>query len=210
MPQRGLFLSLDGVDGAGKSTQCRLLAEWLRAQGWTVTTCRDPGGTAAGERIRSILLDRDSRLNVLTETLLYMASRSELLDQVIRPALEQGQLVLSDRYLLSTVVYQGHAGALPPEEIWRLGTFAAGGLLPDLTLILDLPLSLTLQRRKGPADRMEAKGEVFLEKVRQGFLAEARLHPERMRVVDATPDVATVQQALQREVSRVLVNHPRP
>lgn len=210
MARRGIFLSLDGVDGAGKSTQCRLLADWLRGQGYSVTTSRDPGGTVAGERIRGILLDRDSKLNVLTETLLYMASRSELLDQIIRPALDQGHVVVSDRYLLSTVVYQGHAGALSPDEIWKLGTFATGGLFPDLTLVLDLPLSETLKRRKGPADRMEAKGEAFLEKVRQGFLAEAQRHPKHMRVIDALPGVDEVQLSIQREVSRVLANHPRP
>jgi dTMP kinase len=210
MTQRGLFLSLDGVDGAGKSTQCRLLADWLRTQGGKVTTCRDPGGTGVGDMIRAILLDRRNHLNVLTETLLYMASRSELLEQIIRPALEQGEMVLSDRFLLSTVVYQGHAGHLLPEEIWRLGTFATGGLLPDLTLILDLPVGVTLSRKTGPADRMEAKGQEFLEKVRQGFLTEANKHPERMRVIDATGSVEEVQRALQREVSHVLANHPRP
>ena len=209
MAHRGLFLCVEGVDGAGKSTQCLLLAEWLRAQGYTVTPCRDPGGTSTGERIRALLLDRDSRVNVLTETLLYMASRSELLDQVIRPALELGHIVLSDRFLLSPVVYLGYAGALPPDEIWRLGIFATGGLLPDLTLLLDLPLSLSLQRRKGPADRMEAKGEAFLEKVRQGFLTEAQRNADRTRILDASASVDAVQQALQQEVLRVLASHPR-
>jgi dTMP kinase len=208
---KGLFLSLDGVDGAGKTTQCRALAHWLRNLGWRVTECRDPGGTAAGDRIREVLLNRATGyLSPLTETFLYMASRSQLVAEVIRPALEAGRVALCDRFLLSTVVYQGYAGKLDPAMIWQLGRTATGGVVPDYTFVLDMPVEAALARKQGPADRMEDKGTAFLAAVRQGFLAEAAKDPERFIVIPADAEPEVVQRKLEEEVGRVLARHPRP
>ncbi len=208
--KQGLFLCLDGVDGAGKSTQCRLLADWLRQQGLTVTTCRDPGDTPLGERIRSLLLDGEWPMSEITECFLYMASRSVLVEQVIRPALQRGEIVLSDRFLLSTVVYQGHAGGIPPETIWQLGSLATRHTFPEWTFVLDLPVEATQRRKHGQTlDRMESKGALFFEQVRQGFLAEARQHPDRMILIDAHASVEQVQSQLRREVERVLDQRSR-
>jgi dTMP kinase len=207
---RPLFLSLDGIDGAGKSTQCRLLVEWLRAAGHVVTPCRDPGGTPVGDRIRELLLDRRSEMSVLCEAFLYMASRSQLVEGVIRPALARGEIVVADRFLLANVVYQGHAGGLPPARLWELGQLATGGLLPDLSIVLDLDVQVSTERKTGPRDRMESKGQTFIEAVRAGFLAEAQRDPERIRVVDASRPAEEVAAAIRQEVSRVLGTSSRP
>jgi dTMP kinase len=193
---KGLFLSLDGVDGTGKSTQCRLLADYLRSQGRTVTVCIDPGGTAIGNHIRQLLLDERQQMSVGCEMFLFMASRAQLVDEVIRPAVAAGQVVVSDRFLLANVVYQGHAGGLDPQRIWDIGQTATGGLLPDLTLVLDLPVEFALERRKATADRLESRDLDFHRRVRDGFLTEARLRPDRIRVVDAQPDIETVHKAI--------------
>jgi dTMP kinase len=204
---RGIFLSLDGLDGAGKSTQGPLLGEWLRAQGHVVVSCIDPGGTALGERIRDLLLYRE--MTLACEALLFMASRAQLVTQVIRPALESGHTVVSDRFLLANVVYQGHAGGLDPEQLWSIGRFATGGLEPDLTLVLDMPLELARARRKPAADRLESRDDAYHDRVRDGFIAEAARRPERIRVVDASGPVEVVQEAIQREVARVMAAYPR-
>jgi len=206
----GLFLSLDGIDGAGKTTRCRALAHWLRNLGRPVKECRDPGGTAAGDHIRQILLDRATGyLSPMTETFLYMASRSQLVQEVIRPALHQGDIALCDRFLLSTVVYQGYAGNLDPEMLWGLGRIATDGVLPDYTFVLDMPAEAALARKQGPADRMEDKGLAFLETVRQGFLTEAAKDPQRCIVIAADDPPETVQKRLEEEVGRVLARHSR-
>jgi dTMP kinase len=202
--QRGLFLSLDGVDGAGKSTQCRLLADWLRAAGRDVVTCHDPGGTALGQQLRDILLHQRGPMSAWSEALLFMASRAQLLAEVIHPALTAGKIVLTDRYLLSTVVYQGHAGELDPAQLWNVGLAGAGGLEPDLTIVLDLPLEVSLARRKPSADRLESRGLEYFARVRAGFLAEAQRRPERIRVVDASASLEAVQQVIRQLVSDVL------
>lgn len=199
-----LFISLDGVDGAGKSTQCRLLADWLRSEGHRVVTCHDPGGTEVGVQLRELLLHCRGAMSLTTEAMLFMASRAQLVAEVIRPALERGQIVLSDRFLLANVVYQGHAGGLDPAELWRVGMFATGGLEPDLTLVLDLPLDAANTRRKPSADRMESRGDAFFAKVRAGFLTEAARQPDRIRVIDATPASEIVQERLREEVSQFL------
>jgi dTMP kinase len=201
---RPLFLSLDGPDGAGKSTQCRLLADWLRGQGRAVTTCIDPGGTALGGRLRDLLLDHCTRVTPWCEALLFMASRAQLLGEVIQPALEAGHVVISDRYLLSTVVYQGHAGGLDPRQLWEVGRLAAGGIEPNLTLVLDLPPDEGRARRSRPADRVESRPADYQTRVREGFRAEAALHPERIRLIDATPPSDAVQEAVRREVAKLL------
>src|SRR5437763_8535069 len=130
---RPLFISLDGPDGAGKSTQCRLLATWLRSQGLGVTECHDPGGTALGAELRTLLLTHRGTMTLPAEALLFMASRAQLVDEVIRPALAAGHVVISDRFLLANVVYQGHAGGIDPQRLWDVGLFATGGLEPDVT-----------------------------------------------------------------------------
>lgn len=200
MTMRGLFLSLDGIDGTGKSTQCRLLVEWLRDRGRDVVACVDPGGTPLGQELRQILLGHRFGLADAAEALLFMASRAQLVGEVIRPALEAGRVVVSDRFLLANVVYQGHGGRLDVEQLWQVGAFATGGLEPDLTVVLDLPLEVAQARRSRPADRMESRPTEYHQRVRDGFLAEARRRPDRVVVLDATPDVAAVQQAIRTAV----------
>ncbi len=198
------FISLDGLDGTGKSTQCRLLADWLRAGGHAVTTCIDPGGTPLGSQLRSLVLHHRPEIDRMCEALLFMASRAQLLAEVIRPALENGHVVISDRYLLANVVYQGHAGGLDVERLWEVGRFASGGLEPDLTLVLDLPPERAAERRGRAPDRIESRDAAYRARLRQGFLAEARRSPERIRVVDAEPSVTLVQEAIRREVTLML------
>ena len=197
----GPFFTLDGLDGTGKSTQCRLLADVLRGRGFDVVTCVDPGGTPIGQQLRELLLKSEHPLDMTCEALLFMASRAQLVSDVIRPALAAGKAVVSDRFLLANVVYQGHAGGLDVEQLWRIGDFAAGGLVPDLVLVLDLPIDVARQRRDRAEDRMERRPTDFHERVRAGFRHEAARCPERIRVIDARPGVDEVQAAIRREVA---------
>ena len=202
-----LFLSLDGLDGTGKSTQMRMLVDWLRAQGHDVVACVDPGGTALGAELRDILLShRDKTVTPAPacEALLFMASRAQLIAEVIRPALDAGRIVVSDRFLLATVVYQGYAGSLSPDLLWQVGQLATSGLEPDLTIVLDLPVEVAQKRRGRPADRMESRPMEYHERVRQGFLTEARRRPERIHLVDASGVPDDVQSAIRREVGSLL------
>ena len=198
------FLSLDGIDGTGKSTQCRLLVEWLNANGIVAIACADPGGTALGDQLRQILLTSRTEMSSRAEALLFMASRAELVTRVIRPALEAGTVVVSDRFIAANVVYQGYANNLPVDELWQLGRFSSGNLLPDLTIILDLPAEVASVRRGRTADRMESRGNEYLERVRQGFLTEAARQPKTFRVVDASPSVEIVQDELRTIVTGLL------
>jgi dTMP kinase len=201
---RGLFVSLDGLDGTGKSTQHRLLTEWLTALGRHVVACVDPGGTPLGQELRHLLKHGQHNLATACEALLFMASRAQLVHEVIRPAIDAGKVVVSDRFLLANVVYQGHAGGLDVELMWQAGRLSTGGLEPDLTLVLDLPLDVALERRGRPADRMESKPRDYHERVRQGFLLEAKRRPNVV-VIDARPGVAEVQAALRTQVEKILV-----
>ena len=199
------FLSLDGLDGTGKSTQCRLLVEWLAGQKIPVTACVDPGGTELGARLREILLfGRQHAIATATEALLFMASRAQLVEEVIRPALDRGEVVVSDRYLLANVVYQGHAGGMDAAQLWSVGALATGGLEPDLTLVFDLPLEVAAARRGRDADRMESRDEDYHRAVKRGFLFEAGRRPDRHRLIDATPDADAVQKIVRREAARLL------
>lgn len=181
-----MFFSFDGVDGVGKSTQIQLLVEALRARGREVVTCRDPGGTALGERLRAILLEHHGMaIHRRSEMLLYMASRAQLVEEIIRPALDAGKIVVSDRYVLANVVYQAHAGGLDPVDVWRVGEITVGGLMPRLVFVLDMPAESAARRIKRAQDRMEAQGLAYLESVRQGFLTEARQRPGEIVVVNA-------------------------
>jgi dTMP kinase len=204
MPASGLFISLDGLDGTGKSTQCRLLADWLRGRGLDVVACTDPGGTALGQQLRALLLESRDAMDLRCEALLFMASRAQLVAEVIRPALAAGRCVVSDRFILANVVYQGHAGGLDPDELWRIGRFSSGGIEPDRTFVLDLPVAQTLSRRKAHADRLERRGLDYHERVRAGFRAEAERQPERIRVVDAAQSIEQVQACIRQDVESFL------
>jgi dTMP kinase len=197
---RGFFLSLDGIDGTGKSTQLRLLADWFGQRGLTVVCCVDPGGTPLGATLREMVLAHRQEMTMVSEALLFMASRAQLVASVIRPALDAGSVVLSDRFLLANVVYQGHAGGLDPEMLWQVGRFATGGLETDLTLVLDLSVAEAQARRKRPADGIESRDQAYHERVRQGFLTEAQRRPDRIHVIDAAGTVAEVQQRIQRQL----------
>lgn len=198
IPPRPAFISLDGIDGTGKSTQLALLAERLRALGLTVTTCADPGGTDIGARLREILLyGRQAQMSLRAEALMFMASRAELVERVIRPALARDEVVLSDRFLLANVVYQGHAGGLDPADLWTVGRFSTGGLEPDLTVVLDLPVEMARTRRKpSAADRVESRGDWYFQRVRDGFLFEVENWPDTHRVIDASGSVEQVHEAV--------------
>ena len=197
-----MFISFDGVDGVGKSTQTELFVEWLREQGHTVVTCRDPGSTELGERLRTLVLKASGiKIDAESEMLLYMAARAQLVAEVIEPALAAGQVVVSDRFLLANVVYQGHAAGLEPQSIWDVGNVATAGQQPDLTIVLDMPLEKAVGRIGRELDRMEAKGLEFLQRVRQGFLAEAERAPEQIKVINADQEIEQVQADI-RQVTR--------
>jgi len=202
---RGVFLTLDGLDGTGKSTQCKLLVERLRSHGLEVTSCTDPGGTELGAKLREILLfGREIGMTPRAEALLFMASRAELVERVIRPALAAGHVVVSDRFVLANVVYQGHAGGLNPDDLWTVGHVATDGLFPALTLVFDLPPEVAASRRGRAADRLESRGLEYQTKVRDGFLLEARYNPEKLKVIDATPEPNAVHEAVWTEVRELL------
>lgn len=195
------FIVLDGLDGAGKSSQLGGLADWLRARGREVVTCRDPGSTAVGDAIRAILLDRrDLHLDATAEMLLYMAARAQLVAEVVGPALARGAWVVSDRYLLSNIVYQGHAGGLDPATIRRVGDVATGGLAADLVLVLDVDLATAARRLDRPLDKLEDRGGGYRERLRAGYLQEAAADPARIRVLDASGTPAEVAAAIQAAV----------
>lgn len=195
-----MFISFDGIDGTGKSTQMGLLVEWLAARGHEVVQCVDPGSTPLGEAVRAILLDRhDLAIDRTSEMFLFMAARAQLVAEVIRPALAAGKTVVSDRFLLANVVYQGHAGGLDPELLWQIGEVATGGLTPDVTILLDLPVAVADARINRQRDRMENRGVEYRERLRAGFLLEAQRRPEVV-VIDAGQSVETVHAAIVKAV----------
>lgn len=211
--RRGTFLSLDGPDGGGKTTQIARLEAWLVGAGHEVVTCRDPGGTPLGERLRGLLLDHHEGvlpIGLRAEMMLYLASRAELIDEIISPALAAGKVVISDRFLLATVVYQGLAGGLDAQEVWRVGLAAAGGLLPDLTIVLDVPQAVAQARLRTPRDRMESRPSDFHARVRSGFLEALEAYPAPACVVDATMSEDEVETRIRSEVARVLGIGSRP
>jgi dTMP kinase len=198
----GRFISLDGIDGAGKSSQIAALVAWLGARGRRVVTCRDPGATAAGDAIRSILLDRhDLRLAPTAEMLLYMAARAQLVAEVIAPALARGEWVVSDRYLLANIVYQGHAGGLDPQTIRAVGAVATTGIMPDLVVVLDVDLETASRRLDRPLDKLENRGAEYRRRLRAGYHAEAARSPETIVVVDACADRDAVAAAVRGAVA---------
>jgi dTMP kinase len=212
----GLFITFEGTEGAGKSTQITLLAERLRAMGKTVRTLREPGGTPIGEEIRHTLKHSDVNHNMTPETelLLMNASRAQLVREVIQPALAAGEVVLCDRFFDSTLVYQGFGRGLNMDIVRQIISCAIGGVLPNLTLLLMVPLAVSETRRLTRAqqpgspvpqrDRIEDAGRDFFARVEQGYMKIAAVEPARIRVVDATSSVEAVRDAIWASVKILL------
>ena len=192
---KGYFITLEGPDGSGKSTQLELIAEYLRQNGREVVCTREPGGSEAAERLRQLVLDPQLAIDARTETLLYLAARADHLDKVVRPALASGKIVLCDRFSDSTLVYQGFVRGLPLPE-----------LEPDLTLLMDGdPLLLAGRRsQRGVTDRFENEGLAFQLKVRQGFVELSKAYPQRIRVIDALQEQESVRGCLISELEALL------
>ena len=190
------FISLEGLDGSGKTTLAKRLTNRLQSLGHMVIECRDPGGTALGLKLRELILnDTDTPISDLAQALIFMASRAEMVEQVIRPALDAGFIVIVDRFIDSTVVYQGHAGSQDVTALRRQCRWATGGLMPGLTLLLDLPVELATQRRASAQDRFESRDIDYHEKVRAGFLQEVAHDPERIHVLHAGCTIDELDEA---------------
>lgn len=195
---RGLFITLEGVEGCGKSTQIKLLSRFLSERGIEHVITREPGGTEIGDKIRKILLDVSNlKMEPLTELLLYAASRAQHILEIIKPAISSGKIVVCDRFYDSTLAYQGHARGIDPVLVNKSIEIATGGLKPDITFLLDIPAEVGIERatKKG-VDRLEGEDLVFHKKVRQGFLGLAKNEPHRIVVVDATCSVDELQMKL--------------
>ncbi len=204
----GLFVTFEGPEGSGKTTQLKALAPWLIAQGYDVLSTREPGGTPVGERIRVLLHDCvHTEMTAETEILLYSAARAQHVAEVIRPALKAGTLILCDRFYDSTYAYQGYGRGLPMEALRRITAFATLGLIPDLTICLDLPPEIGLQRRQSSGEalnRLDRETVAFHRRVREGYLTLIDAEPTRWRLVDATASIETVQTELRHIITRAL------
>ncbi|MEV1166971.1 dTMP kinase [Nonomuraea sp. NPDC049784] len=201
----GLFVAFEGGEGSGKTTQSRLIAIWLRDQGFDVVQTREPGSTKVGMRLRAILLDAAERgLSARAEALLYAADRAEHVEKVIRPALYRGSLVITDRYVDSSLAYQGAGRALDPKDVSKINAWATGGLVPHLTVLIDTPPQVGLTRLGGAADRIEAEPLEFHERVRKEFRALAAAAPERYLVVDGTLAPEVITRQIQDRIREIL------
>jgi dTMP kinase len=201
-----MFFTFDGLDGVGKTTQMNLFCEWLAERKLDVMTCRDPGSTPLGEQVREILLNSDEStpIGARSEMLLYMAARAQLVDEVLRPALDAGKTIASDRYLLANVVYQGHAGGLDIEAVRDVGQVAIDGLMPDCTFLLDMSPEAALSRMGDNLDRMESRGNEYRERLRAGFLKEAERPESAIHVIAADRAVDAIRDEIREIAERVL------
>lgn len=205
---QGIFISMEGPDGSGKSTQIELLKKYLEDKGYDeIIITREPGGTVISEAIRGIILNKDyTEMGYMTEALLYASARAQLVSQVIKPALEEGKAVISDRFVDSSAVYQGMARALGVENVYKINEFAIQGIMPNLTIHLDLPAKVGIGRKKEQAelDRMELEALDFHEKVADGYRSLAKLSPERIRTIDATMSIEDIHNQIVAYVEQIL------
>jgi dTMP kinase len=205
--KRGFLLTFEGIEGCGKTTQLRRLGRRLKALGYLVVETREPGGSALSEQIRAVVLNvAHHQMDPRCELFLYLASRAQHVADIIRPSLEKGAIVLCDRFADATVAYQGYGRALGASFMHQLNRFAIGGIVPDLTLLLNVPVALGLERKRrgGRLDRLDLEHEAFHRRVRDGYLRIAKKEPRRIHVVDGTATADKVAQSIARLVEQAL------
>lgn len=203
----GIFISMEGPDGAGKTTQIELLKTYLEKKGYEILITREPGGTKISEAIRRILLDKSNlEMDYMTEALLYASARAQLVAEVIKPGVAAGKVVISDRFIDSSAVYQGMARGLGVENAYKINEFAIQGMMPRFTIHLDLPASVGIMRKKNQAelDRMELEKTEFHERVAEGYRQLARMFPERIYTIDATLPVEKIHRLIMSKLEEIL------
>ncbi len=206
MAKRGFFITLEGPEGSGKSSQCRLLAQALKDSGRKVATACDPGSTDLGQALRQLLLHSRRRISPMAEAMLFFAARVQLVQEYVRPALAKGKIIIVDRYHDSTVAYQGFGAGVDVECLERLGRSAVEGVMPDLTILLDLPVNEGFLRLKRSKDRMEKKARALHERVRRGYRALARRDPKRIVMVPASGTQEAIAKRIFAVVSERLLS----
>lgn len=189
---KGLFITFEGADGCGKTTQLNLLRDYLTNKGYEVLVTREPGAKGLGERLRDILLNYDGEVSDRCESFLFLADRAQHIDTIVNPSLNQGKIILCDRHTDSTVAYQGYGRGLDIEQINKLNNIATDGLKPDLTFVFDVDIETSMSRVGGEKDRMESSGNEFFNKVRNGYLQIAKNEPQRVKVIDAKLPIESV------------------
>lgn len=199
---KGLFITFEGADGCGKTTQIKLLDEYLRAKGYQTLLTREPGSKGLGEKLREILLNYDGEVSPVAESFLFLADRAQHIDCIIKPALKKGIIVLCDRHTDSTLAYQGYGRGLDLEEIRKLNKIATSGLTPDLTIVLDVDIETSQARVGAEKDRMESAGIEFFQRVRNGFLEIAKQEPERVKVINSADSIENIHKKVVELVAR--------
>ena len=199
---KGLFITFEGGDGCGKTTQIKLLDEYLRGKGYKTLLTREPGSKGLGIKLREILLNYDGEVSSTCESFLFLADRAQHVDCIIKPALKEGIIVLCDRHTDSTVAYQGYGRGIDLEQINHLNKIATSGLKPDLTIVLDVDVETSQKRVGSEKDRMESAGREFFERVRKGFLEIAKQEPNRVKVVDSTQSIEEIHRQVLELVGR--------
>ncbi|MGA2775686.1 MAG: dTMP kinase [Candidatus Omnitrophota bacterium] len=203
---KGKFITFEGSEGSGKSTQSKLLYEYLKKKGFNAVVLREPGGVKISEKIRKILLDvKNESISEICEMLLYMAARSQVVEKLINPELEKGKIVICDRFLDSTIAYQGFGLGLDIKSIKFIGGIATSGIKPDLTILLDLPVKKGLQHRRNSLDRIEKRALSYHKRVRNGYLKLAALEPKRIKIVKVEKDLNLTQKRVRELVEKYVI-----
>ncbi|MBQ7126665.1 dTMP kinase [bacterium] len=202
--KKGLFITFEGIDGCGKTTQIKLLNEYLVGLGYTTIVTREPGAKGLGEKLREILLNYDGEVSSTCESFLFLADRAQHIDCTIKPALKKNYIVLCDRHIDSTVAYQGYGRGVDIKEIKHLNNIATSGLLPDLTFVFDVDIETSNARVGKTKDRMESAGIEFFERVRNGFLEIGKLEPERVKIINSNDTIENIHNIVKELTEKCL------
>jgi len=203
MSKKGLFITFEGIDGCGKSTQLNLLSEYLKSGGLEVVITREPGAKGLGEKLREILLNYEGDVSSNCEAFLFLADRAQHIDTLVKPAIEAGKVVLCDRHTDSTIAYQGYGRGVDLEQIKMLNRIATSGLVPDLTFVFDLDVEISQMRVGKTKDRMESAGDDFHNRVRKGYLEITKQEPERVKVINSDDSIDNIFKKVKQEINRL-------